>query len=398
MGCQVTAIAFDEAQDLTEQHYAILDRLIVANPQLKVFLVGDPRQNIFEFNGGSYKHLDRFLSRHANHEEKHLTVTYRCGQAITDYVNTFNFVDCENYHLQSESAGVGDITVVQAYNEEAEAVMVFDAISSKGDLGRCAVLSNSLRYLSPLISLLINRRIPYKVFGGRKVLRKHIRLLNHILRIIDSGNAYSIRKVAQHFGIDIVRDGQRRKSAFFESSLGQVILKIRDEAQGFNDVAQSVVGEIMRTEEDTEKVRADYEMFLGVAMQFDSPAEYLAAFATDRERFAIFYDADYQECPFPVGNQFLTVSTIHSAKGLEWDNVFIMGLCEGNFPNPFFCEGNSPDEQREFFNNEWKKMYVASTRARESLFLTYPTTIARKGYVFSKTPSRFIQGIPAFSR
>ena len=208
IGTQVTVMAFDEAQDLTEQHYVILDRLLAANPQLKVFLVGDPRQNIFEFNGGSYRHLDRFLYKHSNHEEKHLTITYRCGQAIADFVNTFRFTDCENQNLQSRCKGVGEIMVVQAYNEDAEAAMVLDAICGKEDISKCAVLSNSLKYLAPLVGLLIEKRIPYKVFGGRKIVKRHIRFLNHILRIIDSGNAYSIRKVAQYAGIDIVRDGK----------------------------------------------------------------------------------------------------------------------------------------------------------------------------------------------
>ena len=396
LGTQITVMAFDEAQDLTEQHYAILDRILLANPQLKVFLVGDPRQNIFEFNGGSYRHLDRFLYKHSNHEEKHLTITYRCGQAIADYVNTFHFTDCENQQLQSICQGPGTIGVMQAHSEPEEASMVLEAIQQKGDICSCAVLSNSLKYLSPLVDLLIAQGIPYKVFGGRKVLKKHIRFLNHILRIIDSDNAYSIRKVAHYAGINITVDGKKRRSAFYESQLGQIILQIRDECQDFNSIAQLVIQEIMFDEHDDEETRSDYDAFLAIVPQFETTADYLAAFATDRERFAVFYDADYQECPVPAEREFLTISTIHSAKGLEWDNVFIMGLCEGNFPNPFFCQGDSPDEQREFFNNEWKKMYVASTRARDSLFLTYPSTIIRKGYTFSKQPSRFIQGIPAY--
>ncbi|MBO6220455.1 MAG: ATP-dependent helicase, partial [Bacteroidales bacterium] len=83
--------------------------------------------------------------------------------------------------------------------------------------------------------------------------------------------------------------------------------------------------------------------------------------------------------------------TIHSAKGLEWDTVFIMGLCEGNFPNPYFCKALPPKEQEEFFNAEWKKMYVAATRARKTLCLSYPKSILRKGFSFRKDPSRFIR-------
>ena len=393
IGSQVTVMAFDEAQDLTEQNYSILEKMLVANPEMKVFLVGDPRQNIFEFNGGSYRNLDDFLSRHSNHVEKHLTITYRCGQAIADYVNTFKFTDCENDKLQSICKDAGTISVLQAVTEAGEAHMVLEAIEEKGSIGSCAVLSNSLKYLDPLVGLLIDKGIPYKVFGGRKVLRKHIRFLNHILRIIDSDNAYSIRKIAQYAGIDLTVDGRKRKSRFYESPLGELVTRIRDESRDFNEIAARVIQEIMVDGNDTLDIRQDYEAFIGIASQFSSPADYLAAFATDRERFSQFYDADYQECPIPAEEEFLTISTIHSAKGLEWDNVFIMGLCEGNFPNPFFCKSERPEDQREFFNNEWKKMYVASTRARHSLCLSFPTTISRKGYVFPKLPSRFIQSI-----
>lgn len=398
IGKQVSVIAFDEAQDLTEQHYAILDRMLVANPQLKVFLVGDPRQNIFEFNGGSYRHLDRFLNKHSNHEEKHLTITYRCGQAIADYVNTFNFTDCENQKLQSLSQCPGTIGVMEARTEPDEAAMVLDAIQQTGKIQSCAVLSNSLKYLSPLVDLLIEQGIPYKVFGGRKILKKHIRFLNHILRIIDSDNAYSIRKVAQYAGINITVDGKKRRSKFYESPLGELILQIRNECPptDFPSLALRVLEDIMYDDRDDDETRSDYDAFLAMASQFQTTADYLAAFATDRERFVQFYEADYQECPISTEREFLTISTIHSAKGLEWDNVFIMGLCEGNFPNPFFCEGDTPDEQMEFFNNEWKKMYVASTRARESLYLTYSSTIRRKGHIFSKTPSRFIQNVQTY--
>ncbi len=235
-------------------------------------------------------------------------------------------------------------------------------------------------------------RIPYKVFGGRKTLKRHIRFLNHILRIVDSENAYSIRKIAEYAGINITVDGKRKKSKFYESQLGEIITSIREKAayMPFGDIAALIVSEIMMDPTDDDTITQDYLDFQSWAYDYDSISDYLAAFATDKERFMQFYEADYPECPIPTDNGFLTLSTIHSAKGLEWDHVFIMGLEEGQFPNPYFCKDKSPDEVEEFFNGEWKKMYVASTRARESLVLSYATIITRKGFSFRKAPSRFI--------
>ena len=389
---EVTVMAFDEAQDLSEQHYSILEKMLEINPSMKVFLVGDPRQNIFEFNGGSYKNLDGFLSRHTRHEVKSLTITYRCGQAIADYVNGFHFTDCDNLQLQSRCDEAGHIAIKSAFDEVEEAKLVLESIKKVGNINACAVLCNNLKYLENLIRLLRREEIPYRVYGGRKTLKRHIRFLNHILRIVDSENAYSIRKVAEYAGIDISVDGKRKKSKFYESQLGEIILSIREKSaiMSFGDVAALIVSEIMMDPNDDESITQDYMDFQSWAYDYESVSDYLAAFATDKERFSQFFEADYPECPFPTDNGYLTLSTIHSAKGLEWDHVYIMGLEEGQFPNPYFCKGKTPAEVEEFFNAEWKKMYVASTRARESLVLSYATMITRKGFSFRKEPSRFI--------
>ena len=389
---EVTVMAFDEAQDLSEQHYAILEKLLEINPSMKVFLVGDPRQNIFEFNGGSYKNLDGFLSRHASHEVKSLTITYRCGQAIADYVNGFHFTDCDNLQLKSRCEDAGHIAIKSAFSEEEEAHSVVESVLSVGNINACAVLCNNLKYMDNLIRVLQKEEIPYKVYGGRKLLKRHIRFLNHVLRIVDNENAYSIRKVAEYAGIDITEDGKRKKSKFFASQLGEIISSIREKVgvMPFSSIATLIVSDIMMDPEDDEAITQDYMDFQTWSYDYDTISDYLAAFATDKERFAQFFESDFPECPFPTDKGFLTLSTIHSAKGLEWDHVFIMGLEEGQFPNPYFCKGKTAQEIDEFFNGEWKKMYVASTRAKESLVLTYSSVIRRKGFSFSKAPSRFI--------
>ena len=140
-------VAVDEAQDLCELNYQILDKLLEIIPDMKLFLVGDPRQNIFEFNGGSYKNLYDFLEKHPDHEVKTLTITYRCTQAIADYVNTFQFTDCENYQLQSQSQSPGSIDIEPNLSEEKEAERVIWEVLKVGNLEKCAVICNNLKYL-----------------------------------------------------------------------------------------------------------------------------------------------------------------------------------------------------------------------------------------------------------
>ena len=388
---QITFMAIDEAQDLNAANYGILDRLLSLIPDLKLFLVGDPRQNIFEFNGGSYRNLDCFLSKHP-HQVRNLTITYRCGKEIVDYVNTFMFLDCENHPLQSHSRDDGILSIRQYPDELSEAREVINSIRQADHLEDCAILSNNLKYMETLISELKKERIPYKVFGGRKLIKRHIRFLNHILRILDNENPYSISKIAQYAGLDIMQDGKKRKSIFFNTELGQLLLSIREDcsALGFTDMLSCVIDRIMRDPEDDDAISRDYDELLLLSRQYQTIADYLMAFASDKETFAAFYRKDYEDCDIPSDGDYLTVSTIHSAKGLEWDHVYVMGLCEGNFPNPYFCKDKPDAEREEFFNNEWKKMYVAATRARKSLTLSHPSSIRRKGYTFKKTQSRFI--------
>ena len=394
MRSQVTVMAIDEAQDLSAANYEILDNLLSVIPSLKLFLVGDPRQNIFEFNGGSYKHLDSFLSKH-QHKTRNLTITYRFGQEIADYVNTFSFRDCENHSLRSYTNAPSYVTVNQSSTEIDEALGVISKVMENESLSSQAVLCNNLKYLDTLISELKQEKIPYKVFGGRKLVKRHIRFLNHILRILDNENPYSIRKIAQYAGIDITLDGKKRKSLFFASELGELITQIRDDcaAVEFPHLMYCVIERIMRDPADDEATKQDYDEILTLSMQFQTIADYLMAFASDKETFAAFYRKDYEDCDIPEDGEYLTLSTIHSAKGLEWDTVYVMGLCEGNFPNLYFCKDMSDAQKEEFFNNEWKRMYVAATRARKQLYLSYSTTIRRKGYSFNKSASRFIANL-----
>jgi len=85
----------------------------------------------------------------------------------------------------------------------------------------------------------------------------------------------------------------------------------------------------------------------------------------------------------------LTLSTIHSAKGLEWHTVFIISLAEGRFPSSYACESDEAIEE------ERRLMYVAVTRAKENLFLSYPVSIytPKDGHIMAR-PSRFINDIP----
>jgi DNA helicase-2/ATP-dependent DNA helicase PcrA len=141
---------------------------------------------------------------------------------------------------------------------------------------------------------------------------------------------------------------------------------------------------ILRTRyEDHLKRKKDLETFQNITERYKSVDELLTDLALEPPNESI---ADI-ESPGPE-TEYLTLSTIHSAKGLEWNAVFIIYALEGRFPT---MRSSASDEEME---EERRLMYVACTRAKEHLIITYPMNIydRESGIILTK-PSRFIEGI-----
>jgi DNA helicase-2/ATP-dependent DNA helicase PcrA len=398
---QVSVLVIDEAQDLSELNYRIFDLLLQVNPGMKVFLVGDSRQNIFGFNGGSYEYLDRFLQRHSDYNKKNLTGTYRCPQPVCDYVNTFHFIDCENTPLRSIGGTTGTVRL-KSYNEiSQEAQSVVGIVQGIGDLNNTAILCNNLKYLAPLLDQLIQQGIPYRVFGGQKIVKRHIKLFNHLLRILDSDNAYSINAIDRAFMLHIDRmPGRNAAERLYNTSGGRTLKEIKEDIakkqrDQENLSMQALAATLIEHFFQNEGAAAieDLETLKEMMGQYNTIEDFLLSFAIDREAFSKFLERNYVECPIPITDKFLTVSTIHSAKGLEWKNVIIMGLSEGNFPNTWFDRDKSDIEKAKSLNDAWKSMFVAATRTKGDLYLTYSSHDAR-GYL--KSPSRFLNGLKSY--
>ena len=394
---QVTVLVIDEAQDLTELNYRIFDLLIQVNPNMKLFLVGDPRQNIFGFNGGSYEHLHAFLGKHSDYVGKNLTGTYRCPQPVCDYVNTFRFTDCPNTPLRSVGGTTGRITVKDAPGVSEEASEVLSIVKGIADINNTAILCQNLKYLAPLIEILGQEKIPYKVFGGQKLVKKHIKRFNHLLRIVESDNEYSINAIGRAFLLQLDRmPGRNVTERFYNTSAGRIIRDIKEDIErktaemeevSLKALAATIIREFFPNVEHA--VSEDLEALKEMMGQYSSIADFMLSFAIDREAFAQFIEKNYVECQVPVTDKFLTLSTIHSAKGLEWKNVIIMGLSEGNFPNMWFARDMDEEGKAAFLNDLLKSMFVAATRTSGNLYLTYSR---QNAWGYSQMPSRFLRG------
>ena len=159
------------------------------------------------------------------------------------------------------------------------------------------------------------------------------------------------------------------------------------EEVSLKDLAATLIREFFPSVEHA--VSEDLEALKEMMGQYSSIADFMLSFAIDREAFAQFIEKNYVECQVPVTDKFLTLSTIHSAKGLEWKNVIIMGLSEGNFPNMWFARDMDEEGKSAFLNDLLKSMFVAATRTSGNLFLTYSR---QNAWGYSQMPSRFLRG------
>jgi DNA helicase-2/ATP-dependent DNA helicase PcrA len=403
----VSFILVDEAQDLTKLEYDILD-LLICKTDIKLFLVGDPRQNIFGFTGGSYEHLNEFLKRHhLISSEMVLDISYRCPNVVLQKLNKFQFIDCKNYPIKSEKNGTFQIKSFE--NKIHESKGIIEIIKNFNDNKNTAVLFTSLKYFDLLAQDLNDSGIPFISVGGRSYLKKYIRLMFHFLTLIkDNSNVFSWRYIVNHFKLSAKLDydiispqeiysalkNKYPNSDFTIENLEQIFLikspfeSIKLIFKTFRDLI-----EISNTSYSLAEIESDIEKLIKISEDSLTIDDFLTKFALNKDEFKTFYKKDLEiESRNIDPNNAITLSTIHSAKGLEWKNVIIPGLADGIFPNPFFCEvQNDPKKTHNNYNDDFKKLYVAMSRTVENLIITYPLGYDNKfGKTFKVNKSRFL--------
>jgi len=261
---------------------------------------------------------------------------------------------------------------------------------------------------------LTKANIPFVKFGGFKFIETahvkdvvaYLRVLenprdivswNRILLLIDGVGPRTAEKVMDDIlASRLTGGGGIQAGSFWSNYQGypesvQVLFKtLRESADQKLAPADKTFrlleyyGPILRARyDDHMKRKKDLEMFQNITERYDDVGTLLADLALEPPNESV---ADV-ESPGPE-TEFLTLSTIHSAKGLEWNAVFVIYALEGRFPA---MRAVGTDEEIE---EERRLMYVACTRAKDHLFITYPINIydRESGMILSK-PSRFIQGI-----
>lgn len=388
---KVDCLLVDESQDLTKKIYDIIEILSNVNPRMNLFFVGDPRQNIFGFNGGSYKNFRSFIQER-NVSEHTLKITYRCPKAVVDKVNPLVFTDCPNTDLElADASNAGSCRIVECPDRESEATQIARLISGINDNVNTAVICTGLWYLEETARNLNTLGIPFVVKGGRSYPVKSVKILNYCLRMVAVDGSHSEERL-RHF----VRD-------FSESSLCEYLCHKRDQLQGVNkpflpDLVRDIADKLLDGEYVPQGDKDILTAYAEKAHEYASVEDLLFACSTHRnDDFIDFYEKDFKvECSTEPTEErsAVTLTTIHSAKGLEWDNVILAGAAERTLPS-YKCyeNGISMEEKAERLNDEMKKYYVAVTRCKKNLYITHALTSKSKyGTVYHNDRSQFVIG------
>ena len=375
-------ICIDEAQDLNEAQYAVLTA-ICGDEFKNLMMVGDPKQSIYGFNTASPKFMDRFVEEFGA-ETIELKENFRSSKAIVRAASSLQ----ESYSVDGQLPIDGELGLLVGENEENEAALVvakLKVLSKQGHQdvegpifwSRCAVLGRTRFALLHVEKALKKEGVPFykrvsviheneskavesfqlgmRLIANPKdrfhlaaLLKKwgvstegappvdHDGLISYLRQVVSQANTPDWTKSVEALAkiapttqrLDI--KGPVRVLRTFADSLGD------DERQAIYD--------------DTEVLLQEWDTYLRASAQNPSIAGFLSALAlgTTQQR----------------NSEGVALLTVHSAKGLEFEVVFLVGMAEGIFPD-YRAKGPALDEER-------RNVFVAVTRSKRLLYCSYP--------------------------
>jgi len=413
---QYQYIMVDEYQDTNIIQAEIIRYL--ATTHQNVMVVGDDAQSIYAFRGAHYKNIMNFPNQFKGTTIVKLEENYRSFQPILSMTNAIIEQAEESFRktlYTKKTKGVLPRMIVLP-DEHSQSRFIVEMIKKFGKKNKIklqdmAVLFRS-SYLSNHLEIQLKKNgIDYVKFGGLKFLDKlHVKDFLAILRIMvypydeqswrrvflmmESIGSKTAQKLTQYI-LDQQKGAQglftyqtRAKYAAQLDNLKKLLENVEQETD-LIFIAQAVLGYyepiLERTVDNAPQRMAELKNITEMLDKFDSIEQFLVEMALDPPNATVDDEAILDN----ADQTRLTLSTIHSAKGLEWRIVFIIWALDGRFPS-YQSLGN-----REALEEELRLMYVASTRAKEKLFITCPINVYdRRINDFLDQPSTFIASLP----
>lgn len=405
-------IHIDEYQDTNVAQYE-LSRLL-AEKYKNICVVGDADQSVYGWRGADYRNILDFEKNFPNATSVLLEENYRSTNVILETANAVikkNKLRKEK-NLFTRKEGGEKITLYEAFDESDEARQVgrtLEKLLASGTAATdCAVLYRANFQSRALEESLLLRGVPYQVLGTKFYERKEVkdviafiraalnpsdfeawsRIVNIPPRGIGNVTLEKISAGREHE----LPEKMRAKIKDFRlllDHLGTVIIEDRLSESIKKIIRMSGLEKILSegSDEDQERLENLKEL-VTIATKYDVfiPEEALDKFLTDT---ALMSDQDSIKDPAKAGSG-VKLMTIHAAKGLEFKHVFITGLEEGLFPHERLGSTRPPQEEME---EERRLFYVALTRAKEKLHLSYAICRTIFGSRRVNMPSSFLADV-----
>ena len=407
-------ILIDEYQDTNKVQY-IMTKLLAAKYR-NLFAVGDPDQSIYMFRGANYKNILNFEKDYPDAKIIPLLINYRSTQNILSAANGVISHNIERKEKDLKSLlGIGEkIKFTSSYDEKHEITLVVEEINKLHNQGYdykdIAIFYRTNAQSRTVEEGMLKANLPYKVVGSYYFYsRKEIKNLICYLRlIVNPHDDVSLRRVinvpkrgiGDKYISDLEEKSRKLNISMFDaiddnkgSQFKNIILKLQKDSENLSltELVDKVLNETGMKEELMQDESLENELRLDNLNEFKSIT---ASFEGRTGNISIsdFLEeislvADIEE--HKVSDDAITLMTLHSAKGLEFKVVFIVGMEDGIFPHQnSFTETGGLEEERRL-------CYVGITRAKEKLYLSN----ARKRMLYGKEnltiPSRFLKEIPS---
>ena len=447
-------IMVDEYQDTNVSQYLILKKL--SEQHKNICVVGDDSQSIYAFRGAKIENILNFKKDYPTHHIFRLEQNYRSTKVIVDAANSL--IVRNSARIPKECYSMGDegerIRLIQAYTEQEEAMLIASTIVSRiqsehAEYQDFAILYRTNAQSRALEEALRRRNLPYMIYSGNSFFEraevKDVMAYFKLAINVNDDESFKrvINKPARGIGdtsmTALMTAAVKHQTSLFKVAFaddleafglkGPAIKKIREfcemmsklsvrtqkedayivatdiakesgiymlyksdtsiegqaRAQNVEELLNGVKNYIdERHSEMFEEMQAEGEVADGVELsESDMPVVTLNDYI---ENVSLLSAVDVEE---EDGNNKISLMTVHSSKGLEYPYVFVAGMEENIFPSGGFMASESEIEE------ERRLCYVAMTRAKKVLMLSFAQTRMRNGKHESNSPSRFVREVDA---
>jgi len=420
---QFKYVLIDEYQDTNHAQYVLAS--LLAGGSGNICVVGDDDQSIYRFRGATIENILEFENQFKNARVIRLEQNYRSTGGILDVANAVikNNLGRKDKALWTDK-GAGEPPVVRKVNnEQNEAKFIVDTILKEVESGKkwsdFAVLYRTNAQSNAIEQMLARNAIPYRVYGGHRffdyaevkdmlaylwVLQNPAdtlrlkRIINTPSRKIGEKLIEKVEALAEANNLTMYQVVERAEEfpelgasvkylKAFSDMMNRVRAKLGGPLEELYDTLVSETGYvdalIAKADERTETRIENVRELKSTIMEYEKGAEEPSLFGF-LDEVALYTDLEQME----EGSDTVTLMTIHSAKGLEFNTVFLTGVEEGLFPSYRSIGSDAEiEEERRLF-------YVATTRAMRKLFLTHATSRMIFGQTNYNRASRFIEEIP----